>query len=360
MTLLLNYRPVLSQPTGIGVYANAVLPALQQLPHQLIRGGGAGGAAERLRRLAWSQLTLPGLARRQRASLVFTPAPEGYLGSQPIPQVVMVHDLRPISHPQQSLQSLYFRAWVPPLLRQCRHILTNSAFTAAEILRHTGVAAERISVIPLGYDSEAFRPAPAPAGGGDPGHGQGQGAAARGNASPYLLHVGQAYPHKNLRRLIEAFAALARRHPDLRLLLAGKPHPRHTAQLRALVAERGLADRIEFRPYVPFADLPDLYRGALALVYPSLWEGFGLPVLEAMACGTPVLTSRGSGTEEAAGEAALLIDPMDQSALEAALQRLVQEPQLRDRLRQRGLRRAGGFRWAYTATATRQLLESLL
>jgi glycosyltransferase involved in cell wall biosynthesis len=358
MTLLLNYRPVPAQPTGIGVYANAVLPALQQLPHRLIRGGGAGGVAERLRRLAWSQLTLPRLARRQRASLIFTPAPEGYLGSLPIPQVVMVHDLRPISHPQQSLQSLYFRAWVPPLLRQCRHILTNSAFTAAEIRRHTGVAAERISVIPLGYDSEAFRPAPPLAGGEDPGHEQGE--AASRDASPYLLHVGQAYPHKNLRRLIEAFAVLAPQHPGLRLLLAGKPHPRQTPQLRALVAERGLVDRVEFRPYVPFAALPDLYRGALALVYPSLWEGFGLPVLEAMACGTPVLTSRGSGTEEAAGEAALLIDPLDQSALEAALRRLVQEPLLRRRLRQRGLQQAGGFSWMRTAAATRQLLESLL
>jgi len=358
MTLLLNYRPVLSQPTGIGIYANAVLPALQQLPHQLIRGAGTkGGAAARLHRFAWSQLILPRLARRQRASLIFTPAPEGYLGSQPIPQVVMVHDLRPISHPQHSLQSLYFRAWVPPLLRHCRHILTNSAFTAAEILRHTGVTAERISVIPLGVDHEAFRPAPLRSG-EDPA--RQQGAAAAEGGSPYLLHVGQAYPHKNLRRLIEAFATLAGRYPELRLLLAGKPHRRQTPQLQALVAERGLADRVEFRPYVPFADLPDLYRGALALVYPSLWEGFGLPVLEAMACGTPVLTSRGSGTEEVAGEAALLIDPIDQSALEAALRRLVQEPQLRDRLRQRGLRQASGFRWADTATATRQLLESLL
>lgn len=365
MTLLLNYRPVLSQPTGIGVYANAILPALRQLPHELIAGGGAGGALERLRRLAWSQLVLPRLARRQRASLIFTPAPEGYLGPQAIPQVVMVHDLRPISHPQRSLQSLYFRAWVPPLLRCCRHILTNSSFTAGEIRRHTGVPAERISVIPLGYDSDVFRPAPPPGVGPGPGAPHGDcGPAQRGPgadpASPYLLHVGQAYPHKNLRRLIEAFATLAPRHPDLRLVLAGKPHPQHSEQLQALVVERGLRERVEFRPYVPFAALPDLYRGALALVYPSLWEGFGLPVLEAMACGTPVLTSHGSGTEEAAGRAALLIDPFDQAALEGGLRRLLEEPQLRCQLRQLGLQQASRFSWTRSAAATRQLLESLL
>jgi len=172
--------------------------------------------------------------------------------------------------------------------------------------------------------------------------------------------VGQAYPHKNLRRLIEAFAALAPQHHGLRLVLAGKPHPQQTHQLQALVAERGLGERVEFRPYVPFAALPDLYRGALALVYPSLWEGFGLPVLEAMACGTPVLTSRGSGTEEAAGPAALLIDPFDQAALEAGLRRLLEEPQLRSQLRQLGLRQASRFSWTRSAAATRQLLESLL
>ena len=117
--LLLNYRPVLRQNTGIGIYANGVMPALQSLDHQLIPGGSEGGAKERLRRLAWSQARLPELARQAGASLIFTPAPEGYLGRQKIPQVVMVHDLRPISHPERSLQSLYFRAWVPPLLRSC-------------------------------------------------------------------------------------------------------------------------------------------------------------------------------------------------------------------------------------------------
>jgi glycosyltransferase involved in cell wall biosynthesis len=344
MTLLLNYRPVLRQPTGIGVYANAVLPALQQQPHVLIPGGEEGTGRQRLKRLAWTQLELPRLARRHQASLIFTPAPEGYLGPQTIPQVVMVHDLRPISHPERSLQTVYFRSWVPPLLRAARHVLTNSRFTAAEIQRCTGLPAERITVIPLGYDAEAFCPGP---------------PASRSEERPYLLHVGQAYPHKNLRRLIQAFAQVVPAYPELMLVLAGKPHATESPQLQALVAELGLQSRVEFRAYVPASALPDLYRGAMALVYPSLWEGFGLPVLEAMACGTPVITSVGSGTEEVAGDAALLVDPADTHALIQAMRRLLDQPSLQEQCRRQGLERVAQFNWASTAAATRARLEAV-
>jgi glycosyltransferase involved in cell wall biosynthesis len=258
----------------------------------------------------------------------------------------MVHDLRPISHPDRSLQSLYFRGWVPPLLRQCRHIVTNSAFTAGEIQRATGVSSEGISVIPLGVDAERFRPKAS--------------VSLELQARPYLLHVGQAYPHKNLGRLIEAFAAIANTNPDLQLVLAGKPHPSETPRLQAMVRGLGLQERVQFRPYVPAGELPELLAGALAFVYPSLWEGFGLPVLEAMAAGTPVLTSLGSGTEEVAGDAALLVDPWDQAALAAALSDLVRQPQLRKELHCKGLERVRLFSWERTAEATRGALGEIL
>ena len=345
MTVLLNYRPVLRQPTGIGVYANAVLPALQELTHVLIPGGEEGTAQQRLKRLAWSQFQLPRLAKRHDASLIFTPAPEGYLGPQPIPQVVMVHDLRPISHPERSLQSLYFRSWVPPLLRSCRHVLTNSQFTAREIQSCTGLPDSRITVTPLGYDEQMFKPGPRPPDSKD---------------RPYLLHVGQQYPHKNLRRLIQAFAQLAERYPELRLVLAGKSHPMETPELQAMVRDLGLQQRVEFCSYVPYATLPDFYRGALALVYPSLWEGFGLPILEAMACGTPVITSRGSGTEEVAGDAAVLVDPTNLMALVEALQALLDQPNQRSLLRLRGLERALEFGWSQVAATTRSVVSQQL
>ena len=345
MTLLLNYRPVLRQPTGIGVYANAVLPALQELPHVLIPGGDEGTAQQRVQRLVWSQFQLLRLAKRHEASVIFTPAPEGYLGPQTIPQVVMVHDLRPISHPGRSLQSLYFRSWVPPLLRSCRHVLTNSQFTAREIQRCAGIPESRVTVTPLGYDDQVFKPGPSPVG---------------SHEYPYLLHVGQQYPHKNVRCLIQAFAQVLPAHPELRLVLAGKPHPTETPLLKALAKELGINERVEFQCYVPYTELPDLYRGALAFVFPSLWEGFGLPILEAMACGTPVITIRSSGIEEVAGDAALLIDPPTIEPLSSALNDLLGQPSLRQNLCQRGLQHSAQFSWERTAAVTQAKLESLL
>jgi glycosyltransferase involved in cell wall biosynthesis len=221
-------------------------------------------------------------------------------------------------------------------------VLTNSHFTAAEIQRCTGLPADRITVIPLGYDANHFTP-------GDP-----QGPIPQ---HPYLLHVGQAYPHKNLRRLLQAFAQVAPANPELRLVLAGKPHPTETPQLQALAADLGLQQCVEFRAYVPYAELPDLYRGALAFVFPSLWEGFGLPVLEAMACGTPVITSAGSGTEEVAGDAALLVDPGAVEALVHAIRSIIEQPALLGSLRGLGLDRAGRYGWASTARATLVAIE---
>ena len=345
MTLLLNFRPVLRQPTGIGVYANAVLPALQELTHVLLPGGEEGTAKQRLKRLLWTQLELPRSANRHKASLIFTPAPEGYLGQQTIPQVVMVHDLRPLSHPERTVQSLYFRSWVPPLLKSCRHVLTNSEFTAREIQRSTGLADSHITVTPLGYDDQTFKPGL---------------LRADSQKWPYLLHVGQAYPHKNLRRVIQAFALVARVYTDLRLVLAGKPHPTETPVLHAMVRELGLQQRVEFRSYVPYAELPDLYQGALAFLYPSLWEGFGLPILEAMACGIPVITSSGSGTEEVAGDAAILVDPQNISTLVDALRQLMEHPEQASRLRLRGLERARQYSWSHTAAVTRAVVTQQL
>ena len=343
--LLLNYKPVLDQPTGIGVYANAVLPALQNFEHAIIPGGGSGGAKERLRRFGWSQFQLPKLARERKADLIFTPAPEGYLGEQRVPQIVMVHDLRPLSHPERSMQSLYFRNWVPPLLRQCRHIVTNSKFTASEIRRSTGVLEDKISVTSLGYDADHFYASQ---------------AQQRLHGRPYLLHVGQAYPHKNIERLIHAFTMISHRFPEVDLLLLGKPHPFETSRLQLMTSELGLSERVIFKSYVPHRDLPNWYRGALAFVYPSLWEGFGLPILEAMACGCPVLTSCGSGTEEVAGDASLLINPFKIESMASSLVVLLSEPKTRSALREKGFARARHFHWDKTRATTSALLNTLL
>ena len=342
--LLLNYKPVLSQPTGIGVYANAVLPALQTFEHLLISGGGSGGVKERLKRLAWSQLQLPHLAQKLKADLIFTPAPEGYLGEQRVPQVVMVHDLRPLSHPDRSIQSVYFKYWVPKLLKSCKHILTNSNFTASEISRSIGVSEAKISVTPLGYDADHFYPLE---------------VIKSLHHRPYLLHIGQAYPHKNLARLINAFNAISHRLPEVDLLLLGKPHPFETTRLKNMVSELGLSNRVVFKSYVPYSDLPTWYNGALALVYPSLWEGFGLPILEAMACGCPVITSRGSAMEEVAGDCANYVNPTDLFSIQSGIMNTISQ-ESRLFLAKAGIERASQFSWSYTRSQTLLNVQNII
>lgn len=345
MTLLLNYKPVLSQPTGIGVYANAILPDLQSLSHILISGGSPASHAERYTRFAWTQIHLPSVARRNRASLIFTPAPEGYLGQQSIPQVMMVHDLRPLSHPQLTLQSFYFNAWVPSLLRQAKHLLTNSNYTASEILRLTGINEQKLTVIPLGYDSSLYKPSQ---------------DSLNSLDRPYILHVGQAYPHKNIGRLICAFALVRAQHPDLQLVLVGKSLGRESQRIVHLISQLQLDSHVLFKHYVPREELPALYQQAIAFVYPSLWEGFGLPILEAMACGTPVITSYGSGTEEIASNCALLVNPHSIYSIADAINMLVINPALRARLHELGNQHVRAFSWKRTALATADLLSSLM
>ena len=342
--LLLNYRPVLDQPTGIGVYANGVLPAFNQFDHVMVPGGGPGGGKERLKRLAWSQFQLPDLAKKCKADLIFTPAPEGYLGKQVVPQVVMVHDLRPLTHPDRSGQSLYFRHWVPPLLKQCRHILTNSEFSALEIQRACSIDASKITVIPLGFDAEHFSPA---------------NDYQLRHHRPYFLHVGQAYPHKNLQNLIQAFSNLAEKLPDIDLILVGKAHPKETDKHRILVNQLGLHQRVSFRNYVSYQDLPDYYRGALALVYPSYWEGFGLPILEAFGCGTRVVTTDGSGMQEVSGDHSVLVDPYDLNSLEKAMIEVTQASDI-DSLKHARINHARSFTWSRTQALTRDAMTYIL
>ncbi|MFQ3661823.1 MAG: glycosyltransferase family 1 protein, partial [Chloroflexaceae bacterium] len=175
--------------------------------------------------------------------------------------------------------------------------------------------------------------------------------------APYFLYIGTIQPRKNLTRLIEAFAHAG---PDDALLVIAGRRGWLSEPIVRRVAELGLTNRVRFPGYVPDADLPALLSGALAFVFPSLYEGFGMPVLEAMACGAPVLTSTTSALPEVAGDAALLVDPCDTDAIAAALRRLAADAPLRASLRARGLVRAADFTWERCARKTLDVLMGCL
>jgi len=300
-------------------------------------------------RVMWEQLAQPGALRRIGADLVHGPVFVGPLLS-PCPVVVTIHDLSFIRFPDlfRPANRLYLTALTRLSARCARRLIAVSEHAAAESVRLLGVSRERIDVIYHGVDP-AFRPLPAD-----------EVAAFRrrlGLPERFVFFVGTLEPRKNLVRLVEAFARV--RDGRVGLALAGGKGWLYD-ELFAKVEALDLSEKVIFPGYVMSEELPLWYNAATILAYPSVYEGFGLPVLEAQACGAPVLTSNVSSLPEAAGDAALMVNPYDVEALAAGLNRLLTSESLRCDLRERGLAHAQKFSWPRAAQETARVYRRAL
>lgn len=267
--------------------------------------------------------------------------------------VVTIHDLGyrafPEAHPRRTRQYLdWSTRWSASVARR---IIAPSEATARDLVAAYATPRERVTVIPHGYHPR-FRPLPPEV--------VASGLARLGISQPYLLFVGTLQPRKNLARTLAAFEHLVASGAPHRLVLVGQrgwlADPLFAAITRPAAPAR---DRVHLTGYLADEDVPIVYNGAAALAFPSLHEGFGLPALEALACGTPVLTSNSSSLPEVVGDAALLVDPLDTAALAAGLARLIGDEALRAELRERGLARARQFTWRRTAEQTLEILEEV-
>ncbi len=287
------------------------------------------------------QWRLPSTIRRLRLDLFHSPYYiKPYL--LPSPSLVTIYDLVPKLYPQYT-PSLWRRSIFEVAIRlavaSARRVICLSQSARDDLVRLLGVAPSKVSVTPAGVD-ERFQPL-----GGEvvvrlrQSHGLPQG---------YILNVGINKPHKNLVRLVEAFAKVK---TGRKLVLAGREDPRYRGA-QEVVERLGLQERVVFLGEVPEEELPALYNGAMLFIFPSLYEGFGLPVLEAMACGVPVVCSNSSSLPEIAGQAALMVDPFDVDALSKAIERVLQDDALRITMREEGLKRAAQFPWERTARET--------
>ena len=298
------------------------------------------------------QTQLPLFLRRLRLDLLHSPYYiKPYFGL-PCPSVVTIYDLIGRRFPQTlSWRGRLLFEWSTRLaLRTSRAVLTISEHARNDLFFDYRIPRERITVTPLAADPR-FQPQTSD-----------QIADFRVRyqiPEQYVLYLGSNKPHKNLERLVRAWERLCNEgHNDgVRLLIAGHVDPRY-GEIPAFVAERGLSERVRFLPNVPEADLPTLYSGALLFAFPSYYEGFGLPPLEAMACGTPVLCAYASSLPEVVGEAALTVDPYSFLEMAEGLRRLIYSRPLRSRLRKLGLERAKLFNWERTAEATLAVYEA--
>jgi glycosyltransferase involved in cell wall biosynthesis len=246
------------------------------------------------------------------------------------------------------------RLWMKQLIRssavKADHIITVSEYSKRDIAHTYGVREEKITVTYEGA-SEEFHPH-------DRGHARETLARNYEINGVFILYLGRLQGRKNLARVVEAYARVRAAGLPHKLVLAGKRDSLFDPVL-ARIRELNIADDVVLPGYVAAEDVPLFYSAAEVFIYPSLFEGFGLPVVEAMACGTPVITSQGSSLEEVAGDAALLVDPLSEDSIAKALLQILQDDQMRVRLRQAGLERSQFFNFEKTARQTMDVYEQV-
>lgn len=298
----------------------------------------------------WTHLRLGWEMQRHPPDVLFIPA-HVVPSIHPPRTVVTIHDLGYLAFPEAHTRARRLDLHLSTLwsTRTAHHIIAVSQATRNDLIRRYLVPPTKISVIHHGLSAHFHPPT---------SHTEHETVAARyGIHGPYLLSVGTVQPRKNLVRLIDAYAQVVRDNAGdtPHLVLAGK-RGWLTESIERRATEHGIAERVHFTGYVDDADLPALLGGAVAFVFPSLYEGFGFPVLEAMACGTPVLTSTTSSLPEVAGDAALLVDPHNTHAIAGGLVQLITDAALRTTLRERGLARAARFTWERCAQETHHVV----
>jgi glycosyltransferase involved in cell wall biosynthesis len=289
------------------------------------------------RRRPWhpfDPIMLGTVLRRKQPRLFFSPgynAPLGWSGNF----IFTLHDLHHLHVPASLLKREYYRYLIRPACHRAAFVLTVSEYSKREIAAWASLEGDKIinvgNGVSLPFTLEGKKH--------EPGY-------------PYLLYVGSRRHNKNLPRLLSAFA-MSGLSQEVRLLLTGHPDD----QICRLIASLSLSADVKFAGSCTDAGLSELYRGALGLLYPSLYEGFGLPPLEAMACGAPVLVSNVCSIPEVVGDAAIQVNPLDVEEMTAAMRRLVRDSDLRRQLQAKGLRRARHFSWSETARKTSEVIR---
>jgi glycosyltransferase involved in cell wall biosynthesis len=339
--VVVNVR-YLSRPlTGLQRYTLELLRRWRGLVDLASPGGKVGPYTGHL----WEQVVLPVVARGR---LLFSPSNTGPVFFER--QVVTIHDMVAFDLPEvlNPQVASWYRIVLSAVARRAYRIITVSSYSKKRILQLLEVPESKVVVIPNGVGNE-FCP---------PSHLHSDELSLHLPSNRYLFALSRFHPVKNLVGLLRAWAIASKKlDPDIWLVVAGNQGPRTAFGQCEL---KQIPPRVFFYGAPDDATLPVLYRKALGFVHVSLYEGFGIPVLEAMACGTPVLASNVTAVPEVAGDAALLVDPTDVRAIAEGIERIVQDEELRSSLREKGIRRASLYSWDETARRTWEVLQSAM
>ncbi len=304
------------------------------------------GLKGHLMRLLWQQTVLPIKLKQQKIPLIYSSVPEGIM----LPcakQVITIHDLIPLKFPKLFPKLKYHYHYnLPRLLKYSQAVICDSENTKKDVGEIYDLSDKPTYVIHAGLSQKKFHP-------------QVSGIIEeKYGFRNYLLYVGDLRPYKNLERSIEAFSLL--RLKDFKFIIIGKKDERFYPALQKKVDALFLRDKVIFMGYISDEDLPSFYSESTALVFPSLYEGFGLPLLEAMACGCPVITSNLSSLPEVSGDSALYVDAYSSKSIAAGISSMVTNPQQRDFFKKKGFKRAKRFSWEKTAREVLEVCSSIV
>ncbi len=354
MKIAIDTQSTFGQKTGIGQYTSMLLDALRrEAPehdyHEINLGAQVRMRTDR--RLWWQQVGVPKQARRYGAAILHVPGFDAPM-IHPCPVALTVHDIIGWLFPQNMppVARMYWAHWLPFSVRFANLIIADSEATRQDLVTKLHIAEKKISVVHLGVE-ERFAP-------------QDQQVIAACRAkyklpNRFILYVGTLEPRKGIDTLIEAFAQLAARYTDTHLVLAGK-EGWYWQPILERIRTHSLENRVHVTGYVADEDLPALYSAATIFAFPSRYEGFGLPPLESMACGTPVVSSNSSSLPEVVGEAGLLVVPDNPAALVSQIESILANPTLHAELSSKGRAQANKFTWAKTAQATLEVYYRLV
>lgn len=358
--------PLLYHRTGTSTYTHELVQHLRRLEtadqvilfarDQRLAGGSYHDIsyAERAANYFYKEYRLPGQLANLEIDVYHSPRDMGIPSPAKLscPSVMTLHDIILIRSAGDYYSPRRARMYARRLLKRVRevdHVITVSQFSRRDIIEWSGISENKVSVVYNGV-SQQFRPVT--------GEAKLEEARARcGLPRRFVLAVGSTEPRKNIRTAIEAFGVIRRVRPELSLVVTGVDYCR--VEPDSAFAGLDLAG-VHFTGYVHDFDMPALYSMAEALLFPSLYEGFGLPPLEAMACGTPVVTSSTTSIPEVAGDAAMLVDPASAGELAGALAMVLDSDAVRRELVEKGFRRAAEFNWERTARETRKIYEQVV
>jgi glycosyltransferase involved in cell wall biosynthesis len=338
--ILMNVRSQNAPLTGVQRYILEMSDQLRERVRMVVPGRPLFGIAGHL----WEQSMLPGIANGE---LLWSPANTGPFRVSN--QVVTIHDVAPLDHPEWfSAKFAYWYKWlIPRLVNRVCFVITVSNFSKTRLLETTGINESRIIVIPNGVNKRFVRRSAAEV----------EATKQRLGlpTSRYLLSLGSIEPRKNLPRVLAAWASCRQQiEDDITLVIAGNPGANHIYREVAIAAAQS---RVHFTGFVPDDCLPALYSGALALIYPSMYEGFGLPVVEAMATGTVPIVSKSTALPEVVGDAGMTLDSLTVEELAQALLTICRDQALRQRLEEQVISESARFKWERTAQLTLDVLE---